>query len=809
MNAGRDTSERRGGPHTDRSARLVLDEQGLVTEWSAEARELLGYPAEEVLGRPVTALLAQEPPLSGEAGKARVAARRRDGRRLDVRAGVSALLGRGGTVRWSVVLDPADGIEQEEIDAALLRALLTESPLGVQVLDPELRLVRLNLAGPGVRGAVTEEAIGRPAREVFPGLFENVTEQRLRSVMETGRPVIGFEVVGRPPSDPDRDHVYAVTLLPLKDPAGAVLGVCVASQDVSERHRARVRLDLLVEAGSRIGTTLDVLTTAEELAEVSVPALADIAAVDVLDDVLRGEASPAGPVSAQALVRRAAFDAIEGLGRSPAYSPGDAVLSYPPSFTECLSDLRPRLVRHLEVDHEWLIHDPRRAELVRRDKVHSMILVPLTARGVVLGLAAFYRARTPDPFEEEDLALATELSSRAAMSIDNARQYTRERNAAITLQRSLLPQSVPEQTAVEVAWRHESARDVGDWFDVIPLSGARVALVVGHLVGQAMQTAAVMGQLRSAIITLAAQDLAPDELLAQLHDLVTGHAGEHTPTGIGSAGAYLAGATCVYAVYDPIALRCTLARAGHPAPVIVHPTGLVEIPDVPAGPPMGSGHPPYETTEVELPVGSTIALSSSSLVRGEEPRSASESLRLRQILGNSHRPLEDTCDAMVRAHQDGEDEGIVLLLARTRSLDADQVATWTLPHDPAVVTTARTLAIRQLANWDLADLEFSTELIVSELVTNAIRYSTGPIQLRLIRDLTLICEVTDGSSTAPHLRQAYETDEGGRGLFLIAQLTRRWGTRYTARGKTIWAEQALPAAADEGIEPALSPLLAG
>ncbi|WP_329450033.1 SpoIIE family protein phosphatase [Streptomyces sp. NBC_01724] len=487
------------------------------------------------------------------------------------------------------------------------------------------------------------------------------------------------------------------------------------------------------------------MTTAEELAEVAAPALADIAAVEVLDDVLAGEAPPPGPVSSEALLRRPGFRAAAGLDATPAYSPGEVIPGYPPSFTACLADLQPRLIRELQVDHEWIVHDPRRAELLRRAGAHSTMVVPLTARGVVLGLASFYRTQTPDPFEEDDLALAVEIGARAAVCLDNARQYTRERNAALTLQRSLLPQTVPVQNAVEVAWRHESTRGSGDWFDVIPLSGARVALVVGHLVGHGMQTAADMGRLRTAINTLAAQDPTPDELLAQLHDLASGPTGEHAHLADDDrADAHLAGVTCVYAVYDPISRRCTFARAGHPAPVIVHPNGSVEVP---VGPPLGSDHPPYETTEVELPVGSTIALSTSSLVPSDHPPEGAA--RLWRILGNPHRSLKDTCDAIVREHQGRGEESTVLLLARTRSLGADQVSTWTLPNDPALVTTARTLAVRQLAHWDLQELEFTTELIVSELVTNAIRYATGPIQLRLIHDLTLICEVTDDSSTAP------------------------------------------------------------
>jgi anti-sigma regulatory factor (Ser/Thr protein kinase) len=351
---------------------------------------------------------------------------------------------------------------------------------------------------------------------------------------------------------------------------------------------------------------------------------------------------------------------------------------------------------------------------------------------------------------------------------------------------------------VEVAWRHESAHSPGDWFDVIPLSGARVALVVGCMAGQGIDAAAAMGQLRVAINTLATQDLAPDELLGQLHDLVTGRRDELADEpGAGSAGGHMQGATCRYAVYDPVSRRCTLARAGHPAAVVVSPQGRVEIPDVPAGPPLGTEHPPYRTADLELPEGATIGLFAGSPTPAGKPGRPPAARLLDEILSsNPHRSLEDSCDAFIRAYEPATGEGFLLLLARTRALPEERVATWTFPPDPEIVATARSLSLRQLADWGLDDLDFTTELIVSELVTNAIRHATGPVGLRLIRDRGLICEVSDGSSTAPHLRYAYETDEGGRGLVLIAQLAHRWGTRYSARGKTIWAEQTIPAGSE-------------
>ncbi|WP_327369027.1 SpoIIE family protein phosphatase [Streptomyces sp. NBC_01217] len=769
--------------------RFVIDGRGAVVQWSREAERFLGYSVAEAVGRHVTLLLDQ-PPTDAEA-VGQVAARHRDGHRLAVRATVSPLSGPGGALHWSVRLISASDIAQDEIDAALLRALLTESPLGIQVVDGDLRIVRLNLSGPGVRGVVGAQDVGRHIRDVAPGLVDENIEQKIRHVTRTGRPV-AFLHSGRPPADPAHDHVFSVTLLPMEDAAGRRIGAVVASQDVTERQRAQERLGLLVEAGSRIGTTLDIVTTAKELVAAMVPAMADIATIDVLDGVLRGEASAPGPVGEQTRLRRAAFLSAQEVDAQPAYDTGELVEYMLSSHIVGLTELRPVLVPHLRRDE--LPAGDRRTAHIFADSAHSLIVVPLAARGVVLGLATLYRARQSDPYDEDDLVLVAELCARAAVCIDNARQYTREHNAAQALQRTLLPRSVPQQNAVAVAWRHESANTPGDWFDVIPLSGARVALVVGCMVGQGIDAAAAMGQLRMAVNTLAARDLAPDELLGQLHDLVTGHSDEPAAESRGvPVRAHMQGATCLYAVYDPVSRHCTVARAGHPAPVFAGPQGAFEIPDIPQGPALGTGHPPYRTADLVLPENSFLALfTTSPTQRGQIDRSPA-ARTLCQVLGsNSYRTLEDACDAFVRAHQPVGDDGFLLLLARTRALDADRVAAWTLSPDPAVVTTARALSLRQLAHWGLNEMDFTTELIVSELVTNAIRYATGPIGLRLILDRALICEVSDDSSTAPHLRYAYETDEGGRGLFLIAQIARCWGTRYSARGKTIWAEQALP-----------------
>lgn len=225
----------------------------------------------------------------------------------------------------------------------------------------------------------------------------------------------------------------------------------------------------------------------------------------------------------------------------------------------------------------------------------------------------------------------------------------------------------------------------------------------------------------------------------------------------------------------------------------MHPDGSVEFLDVPAGPPLGLGGLPFESVERELPEDSRLVLYTDGLVE-DRRRDIDVGLELlRKALTGPGRTPEETCRSVLEALlPENPRDDIALLIARTRVLPADRTADWDVPADPAAVGAVREDATRRLAEWGLDDLAFTTELILSELVTNAIRYATGPIHVRLLRERTLICEVADASNTSPHLRYAATTDEGGRGLFLVAQLAEHWGTRYTPGGKIIWAEQRLP-----------------
>ncbi|MBQ0826340.1 SpoIIE family protein phosphatase/ATP-binding protein [Streptomyces tagetis] len=552
---------------------------------------------------------------------------------------------------------------------------------------------------------------------------------------------------------------------------------------------ARERLDMLYDAGVGIGTSLDVTRTAEELARLAVPRFADYSTVDLYDSVLEG----GRPESVTPLRRTARSGVTDSGGDVPLYPVGRQIRFVDVSPQgESLRTGRAVLEPRLDLAPGWHEQDAERAARVVEYGVHSLITVPLRAGSLMLGVVSFWRSRNPEPFDTDDLALAEELVARAAVSIDNARRYTREHSMAVALQRSLLPRSLPEQNALDIAYRYLPAQAGvgGDWFDVLPLSGARVALVVGDVVGHGLHAAATMGRLRTAVHNFSALDLPPDELLGLLDELVARIDQQENGD---PAGAPVTGATCLYAVYDPVAGTCEVARAGHPPPVVVGPDGVVDFPEVPAGVPLGVGGLPFETAELRLAAGSRLVLYTDGLLEDREHDIDAGLARVRRALEESGDSPEETCRAILDAQLPKRPtDDIALLVARTRVLGADRVAEWGVPSDPAAVAEVRSRVTRRLTEWGLDELAFATELILSELVTNAIRYGGETVHVRVVRDTSLICEVFDSSSTSPHLRYAAMTDEGGRGLFLVAQLAERWGTRYTPAGKVIWAEQPLP-----------------
>jgi PAS domain S-box-containing protein len=681
-------------------------------------------------------------------------------------------------------------------EAPFMDWAFTQSPFALAVHGRDLLCLRVNDRMCQMFGLTEGELRGRRLTDVLSGPQYEAMERCMRQVLDTGEPAYR-ETCRRVPGE-TRERAWSVSVSPLKDQAGRTQAVWIGVLNITEQYGARQRLTLLNEAGTQIGTTLDVTRTAQELARIVVPRLADLALVDLLDAVVGGHEPSPGPVTGAVALRRVAHQSVFDGVPEAVVQPGDVDI-HPESFpsAQCLATGKTVLT---SVDDPAFIasasSNPARAATIRRFGIHSVLSVPIRARGVTLGVAVFLRGQRPEPFEQDDVLLAEELTARAALSLDNARRYTRERTTALALQRSLLPQRLPKQSAVDVAGRYLPASAHagvgGDWFDVIPLSGARVALVVGDVVGHGIHASATMGRLRTAVRTLADVDLPPDELLARLDDLVSRISAE-ADAGHGDDMERDVAVTCVYAVYDPVSRRCCVARAGHPMPALVTPDGAVSFLDLPADPPLGLGGLTFESTEIELPAGSILAFYTDGLVesRGRDIDLGLECLR--QALAGRASSLETTCDNVLKAVlPDCPADDVALLIARTHALHDARVATWDLPADPAIVPDTRKQVATRLAGWGLGDAAFITELVVSELLTNAIRHARIPIQLRLILDQTLICEVSDGSSAAPHLRQARAFDEGGRGLLLVSQLVQRWGSRRTPHGKTIWAEQALP-----------------
>ncbi|MBU6529773.1 ATP-binding SpoIIE family protein phosphatase [Streptomyces mayonensis] len=559
-----------------------------------------------------------------------------------------------------------------------------------------------------------------------------------------------------------------------------------ALRPVTEAVRARRRLAWLNEAGMRIGTTLDLRRTAEELAGFTVPELADGCAVDLLESVVRfQDGDGPEPDSGAPELRAMAVSEVPGLDLLP--DPVGDLSVYTPDrlVRTCLTTRKPVLVARMEPsDFAAVAPTAEGAERMRVAGVHSYLAVPLIARGVLLGLADFVRAGTRTPFTGADVSLVMELASRAAVHIDNARLYGREREHVVTLQRALLPRSSPGTPGLDVASCYAPAPDPaavgGDWFDVVALPGGRTALMVGDVMGRGLAAAATMGRLRTVARTLMALDIAPERLLARL-DLAARDLEEDQF------------ATCLCAVHDPYGGTFRIASAGHPPPLLTGPEGGASFLDVPTGAPLGAGVIPYDPVEWSVPVRSRLTLFTDGLVRSRTADLDERLERLRDAVGGGVPDGDAGCRAVVeRVDGDRSDDAIVLMAyARPLGPDCD-VRVQRLPPDGTAAGQARAAVREQLPRWGLEELVDTTELVVSELVGNALRYGGAPGELRLLRHERLSVEVSDSGPDLPQIQHADVSDESGRGLQLINMMCRGWGSCRTPAGKVVWAEQDLP-----------------
>ncbi|MGW6978454.1 SpoIIE family protein phosphatase [Streptomyces sp. NPDC054932] len=651
------------------------DADGRIVEWSLAAQDLLGHRREDIIGRPGSAVLVPEANReladrltrrvqSGETVVGTLPVRHRDGHRVPMEMWiVPAVDPQGRTGAMLIAVETSEVLHMRDSLAAL-QSLFTQSPIGLATLGTDLRFLRVNDALARMNGVSAAEHLGKRLTEVVPGVNAVALEATMRQVLERGTAVVDVRRTGRTPADPENDRTWSCSYAPLLDGSGRALGVIASLIDITEgqqaqadAERARHRFALLAEAGTRIGTTLDLHQTAQEIVDVLVPQLADSADVQLLEAVLLPDEGPVAAASTRGVLRRLAAHFPDPTAPTAKLAPGQTFqIPTGTTYEQVIADGRP--MNLYLADIPALITSPR-AEALRTylATLGSARLVPLVARGTVLGAVAVTRTRDREPFDEQDCVLVDELVARAALNIDNARMYTLQRQAALTLQRSLTNSALPEVPGLELTGRYLPASDHdvgGDWFDAIPLPRGRTGLVIGDVMGHGIHAAAVMGQLRTAVRTLARHDVPPAQMLRSL-DAVVADLGEDEM------------ATCVYAVHDAASGVCVIARAGHPPPAVVTPEGSISFLDGPPGTPLGAGGQDFRTEEVRLPPGSLLVLYTDGLIEARD-RDLDEGMsQLAGALSSVEQPLEELCDGILRlllpaAQQDD----VAVLLARAR-----------------------------------------------------------------------------------------------------------------------------------------------
>ncbi|MDT0438666.1 MULTISPECIES: SpoIIE family protein phosphatase [Streptomyces] len=658
---------------------------------------------------------------------------------------------------------------------------------GFLALDEEWRITFVNLSAEQTLGSSQAQLVGTVLWELPSVLGVPDLEARCREAAATGRPA-GFDVRmsvagGEPDWEPAHGEMkarvkvrsYHLRLVPVPD------GVTLYFTDVTELRRREAEQVAAERSSAERAARIAELTSALAGATTS---------RDVVDAVARRVLPPFGAAGLMVLAvesgsgrlsyvgsvgyRRDFVDAITGSTPDRGGPVWDAILTAEPVFLPSVDAFMARYPAMRE----------RPAEGAKK----SWAFLPLTASGHTFGicLLAFDK---PRPFPDGDRTLLTAISALVAHALERARLYDAEHTRSRELQRALLPRTLPDLPACTAAARYLPAgqgMDVGgDWYDVIPLSSGQVALVIGDVMGHGLSEAATMGRVRTAVHTLAALELPPDEIMGHLNEIVSG-LGEDSFV------------TCLYALYDSTTRICSFARAGHPPPAVVQPDGTVHFPSPTPNPPLGASEPPFETVELTVPEEGLLVLYTDGLVEAKGREIDEGMAALAKLLHTADTSptadLDLLCDTLttglVPADQPTPDD-TALLVVRVHALAPDHMASWSLSSLPQAAGDARKLVREQLTAWGLDDLVMTTELLVSELVGNVVRHAKGPVRMRLLRSAELVCEVSDGSLTTPRIRRASVTDEGGRGLQLVSALSQRWGTRYTATGKCIWTEQAL------------------
>ncbi|GAA2498875.1 SpoIIE family protein phosphatase [Streptomyces gobitricini] len=647
------------------------DADGHVVEWSLAARDVLGHPPTEILGRHAKPVLVPEAHWelaerlarrvrAGDAVVATLPVRHRDGHLVPMEMWICPAADRRGRTGILVIAVETSEVLHMRDSLAALQGLFSQSPIGLALLGPDLRFLRVNEALARMNGVPARDHLGKRLGEVAPGINAAALEAVMRQVLERGEAVVDVRRTGHTPADPGRERTWSCSYAPLLDGAGRRLGVVASLIDITdgqraqvEAERARHRFALLAEAGTRIGTTLDLRRTAEEVGHVLVPRLADSADVHLREEVLEPDEATA---STHGVVRRVAITFNDPAAPAEALAAG---LTYriPPGsvYERVIAEGRP--INLYQTDIPALVTDPREERLrtYLGTRLGSARLVPLVARGKVLGAVVVTRTRSREPFDDQDCVLIDELVARAALNIDNALMYTSQREAALTLQRSLTSSALPDVAGLELTGRYLPASDHevgGDWFDAIALPRGRTGLVIGDVMGHGIHAAAVMGQLRTAVRTLARHDVPPARMLVSL-DAAVADLGDNEM------------ATCVYAVHDPATGECVIARAGHPPPAVTDARGAVTFLDGPPGTPLGTGVRDFRTEHVPLGPGSLLVLYTDGLIEARDRDLDQGMEQLAGSLRHPERPLDEICDRLLgRLLPVAAQDDVAVLLAR-------------------------------------------------------------------------------------------------------------------------------------------------
>ena len=674
---------------------------------------------------------------------------------------ISALLSSTSARTLTVGVDKAGVILQHDRTAGEILAQAPDPLLGVELGS----LITGSSYGSGL-----------------PGLIDAACSDREGTAVLSVKTANGHEA----------DAVVTVQPVRSADPRLVALVILRIAPPSEERFLdpAVMRRALLDGTISKTGGALDLDQVAPALVNIIVPHFCNSAGLLVLESLVGADELPAGTHEGLHVVRRLAVAHDDDNAGWDATFPIGEILQYPAEspYTNCLNTGKPVLQDLANDMAVGLARSMRRTPMSKLLSGTSMLLLPLIARETTLGFFVCIRTVGFRRFDPYDTEIGMEFATRAAIFIDNARRYSRERATALTLQRSLLPTGLSAPSSVEVRHRYLPGSKMievgGDWYESIALPGGRVALVVGDVAGHGVRAAVTMGRLRTAIRTLARLELPPAETLQQLDELMH-ELGVREPHF----------ATCVYAVFDAVSGTCEVASAGHLPPLLVGPDSSREFLDVAPAPPLGIGSGPIQTKTFKIKDGSLLVLYTDGLVETRGADIDDGLARLRETFGPgaAERPLEELCKAtLAGVYTDDQRDDIAVLLARLRRLRPDQHVTWKLTAELTSARRARLLVRRRLRRWGLAELIPIAELLASELVTNAVRYAHGAIALRLVREGGLVCEVLDDSAALPRLRHAGDDDERGRGLQVVSQLAQRWGARRTPTGKVVWCELPLP-----------------